>query len=197
MWAYLFNCIQQIWWKNLQNFELGTCQLFLLCCPTSLKIENLAPWVLPWIPPWPLPYHGFSHSSQTLWVPWVLPWNLPWPLPYYGFSHRSQTLWVPWVMPWNPQLFSLSSWFKVNIISASSPHYQCIITASSAHQQPNNSTSSAHQQRIMSASSAHYKRIASENHQPINSAQWFLFKNARGTLFRPWVLHCLLWIVSP
>ena len=144
MWANLFNCIQQIWWKNLQNFELGTCQLFLWCCPTSLKIENLAPWVLPWIPPWPLPCHGFSHISQTLWVPWV--------------------------MPWNPQLFSLSSWFKVNIISASSPHYQCIITASSAHQQPNNSTSSAHQQRIMSASSAHYKRIASENHQPINSA---------------------------
>ena len=109
MWAYLFNCIQQIWCKNLQNFELGTCQLFPGCCPTSLKFRNLAPWVLPWIPPWPLPFHGFSHGSQTLWVPWVLPWNLPWPLPYYGFSHRSQTLWVPWVMPWNPQLFSLST----------------------------------------------------------------------------------------
>ena len=43
-------------------------------------------------PPWPLPYHGFFHSSQTLWVPWVLPWNLPWPLPYYGFSHTLGTM---------------------------------------------------------------------------------------------------------
>ena len=85
MWANLFNWIQQKWWKNLQNFELGTCQLFPWCCPPWSKLRNLAPWVLPWIPPWPLPYHGFSH--------------------------RSHKLWVPWVLPWNPQLFSLSNWF--------------------------------------------------------------------------------------
>ena len=109
MWANLFKWIQQKWWKNLHNFELGTCQLFPWCWPPWSKLRILAPWVLPWIPPWPLPYHGFSHRSHTLWVPWVLPWIPPWPLPYHGFSHRSHKLWVPWVLPWTPQLFSLSN----------------------------------------------------------------------------------------
>ena len=115
MWANLFKWIQQKWWKNLHNFELGTCQLFPWCWPPWSKLRILAPWVLPWIPPWPLPYHGFSHRSHTLWVPWVLPWIPPWPLPYHGFSHRSHKLWVPWVLPWNPQLFSLGNWFSGNI----------------------------------------------------------------------------------